>query len=162
MSEKKDDDRRLLAIILLWAVILTIIFCAMSSCKTTHQPTPPPPETHYIHDTIKTVEHRDSIVYVEKAVRDSSSFRKDGDTVTIEHWHWERDRKYEKILEAKIDSFSHAKRDSIPYAVPGPTQYVNELKKWQRTLMWIGVIDSILIICFLYIRIRTRRFRVRQ
>lgn len=152
----------MLAVILLWAIIVTAVFITLAtfdSCCPCRNIVAPPPETHYIHDTVKVREMRDSIVYKDKLVKDSSSFSQKGDTVTIERWHWERDYSYEKILEARLDSISNAKSDSIPYAVPGPTEYIEKpLKGWQKVLIWMGVIETALLAAFLYFRIRRRRF----
>lgn len=110
------------------------------------QPQPLPVEAH--HDTITVVKEvvRDSIVnhYIEK--KDSSSFRQNGDTVTIERWHWERDYRYEKILQAKIDSLSQVKADSIPYPVPVEVPVPAELTRWQKAMMNLGGAALYLII----------------
>ena len=141
--KKEDDDRKYLAIVLLWAVIATIIFVTLATfdsccpCRNVVTPTPPP-EIHYIHDTVKTKEIRDSIVYKDKLVKDSSSFRQNGDTVTIERWHWERDYSYEKILEARPDSLSHVKGDSIPYPVPVEVEVPAKISNWQAFLITLG------------------------
>ena len=99
----------------------------------------------------------DKLVIKEVATKDSSSFRKDGDTIRIERWHWERDYRYEKALQKKIDSLTNIKRDSIPYPVPGPTKYINELKKWQRYLIWWGVICTLSLILSIYLRFFLKR-----
>lgn len=157
-SNNDNGDTRRIVFLILLSVALVWAMVSLSSCRS-KKPlvVTPKPEIHYIHDTVKTVERHDSIVnhYIEK--KDSSSFRQNGDTVRIEHWHWERDYSHEKVLEAKIDSISHAKRDSIPYAVPGPTKYVNELKKWQRGLMWWGGTSILLLILWLVMKIKTGR-----
>lgn len=138
-----NDDRKLYAVIFLWAVVITMILVVIATfdsccpCRNVVTPTPPP-EIHYIHDTVKTKEIRDSIVYKDKLVKDSSSFRQNGDTVTIERWHWERDYSYEKILEARLDSLSHVKGDSIPYPVPVEVEVPAKISNWQAFLITLG------------------------
>ena len=68
MSNDKGD-RRMLAVILLWAIIVTAVFITLAtfdSCCPCRNIVAPPPETHYIHDTVKVREMRDSIVYKDK------------------------------------------------------------------------------------------------
>lgn len=149
------DTRRLILVIVLWAVALTVILATMSGCKTC-QPTIIP-EIHEIHDTIIQKERYDSIIYKEKFVKDSVSFSQKNDTIKIERWHWERDYSYEKILQHQIDSLLSIKRDSIPYPVPGPKEYINELKKWQKALMWWGVISFLCLLFYIYLRIRLKK-----
>lgn len=151
----EDDDRRMLAIALLWAFVVALIFVCLASCRPCRDVVEPPPEVHYIHDTIKTKEIRDSIVYKDKLVKDSTSFRQSGDTIRIEKWHWERDYTYEKILEAKLDSLSHVKRDSIPYPVPVEVEVPAKISNWQAFLITLGkatVICGILLLLFWIIK----------
>ena len=61
------------------------------------------------------------------------------DTVTvIQHVRHDRDYRREKELEAKIDSFSHVKGDSIPYPVPVEVEVPAELTRWQKLMMNLG------------------------
>lgn len=155
-NRNNDNIGKLLAFIFTWAVVLTIIFCSLAGCKTVYVPTP---EYHEVHDTIVKKEVEVKEVIKEVTVRDSVSFLVKGDTVVKERWHWERDYRYEKALQAKIDSLTKLKRDSIPYPVPGPTEYIEKpLKGWQKVLIWMGVIETALLAAFLYFRIRRRRF----
>ena len=110
------------------------------------QPQPLPVEAH--RDTITVVKEvvRDSIIHHYTEKKDSSSFRQNGDTVTIERWHWERDYRYEKILQAKIDSLSQVKADSIPYPVPVEVPVPAELTRWQKAMMNLGGAALYLII----------------
>lgn len=157
-SNNDNGDTRRIVFLILLSVALVWAMVSLSSCRS-KKPlvVTPKPEIHYIHDTVKTVERHDSIVnhYIEK--KDSSSFRQNGDTVRIEHWHWERDYSHEKVLEAKIDSISHAKRDSIPYPVPYEVSVPAEIKKWQRGLMWWGGTSILLLILWLVMKIKTGR-----
>lgn len=138
--------------IIMAVITFVLIIFAFTGCKTTYIPQP---EYHEIHDTIIRKEVVEKEVIKEVTVRDSVSFLVKGDTVRIERWHYERDYKTEKALQAKIDSLTHIERDSVPYPVPGPTQYVERpLKGWQKVLMWCGAIGIILIIIYIIIRIR--------
>jgi len=146
------DDIKLLGLIAFWAIILTFILVAVSGCKTVYVDRP---EYHEIHDTIIKKEVVEKEVIKEVTVRDSVSFLVKGDTVFKERWHWERDYRYEKALQAKIDSLTKLKRDSIPYPVPGPTQYIEKpLKSWQKGLIWWGVICTLALIIYIYIKVR--------
>lgn len=157
------DDWKLHITIFLWAFAITAILALMVSCKCTHQPVTPIPVIHEVHDTIKSVEYRDSIVFRDREVRDSSSFRQSGDTIRIERWHWERDYRYEKILQAKIDSLSKIKRDSIPYPVPSPPEYIEKpLKGWQKGLIWWGIFCTLALAIVIYIRVRIPILRKRS
>lgn len=159
MNEKKDR-RKVYALILVWAVALTaflVTLVTFSSCRPCRNIVSPPPEIHYIHDTTKVKEIRDSIVYKDKLVRDSSSFRQDHDTIRIEHWHWERDYSYEKILEAKLDSASHAQRDSIPYPVPVEVEVPAKISNWQIFLITLGKVTLIFGILLLLFWILKRK-----
>lgn len=127
-------------------IILLILFIVSCSPKVVKPQPPLPVESH--HDTVTLVKEvvRDSIVNHYVTVRDSSSFRRDGDTVTIERWHYERDYTYEKILQAKIDSMSHIKGDSIPYPVEVPVEVPAELTRWQKMMMNMGGLVLYLLI----------------
>lgn len=160
MENKKPDDRNLIALLLLLGVVLMIIFASLSSCcPCRHAVTPTPvPEIHYVHDTVKVAERHDSIIYKDVLVKDSSSFVQKGDTVTIERWHWERDYTREKILEAKLDSVSHVKRDSIPYPVPVEVEVPAKLTNWQVFLITLGKISIVVFILLIVIAIIRLRF----
>lgn len=153
-----NDDRKFYAVIFLWAVIITMFFVVMAtfdSCCPCRNITTPPPEVHYVHDTIKTTERHDSIIYKDKLVKDSTSFRKEDSIIYIERWHWERDYTYEKILEARLDSLSHVKGDSIPYPVPVEVEVPAKISNWQAFLITLGkatVICGILLLLFWIIK----------
>lgn len=150
------DDIKIFELTMLWAVILISLFILLSGCKTIYVDRPVHHETH---DTIIQKEIIEKEVIKEVTVRDSVSFHTKGDTVFRERWHWERDYQYEKALQAKIDSLTKLKRDSIPYPVPGPTEYIEKpLKGWQKGLIWTGIIETALLAAFLYFRFRRRRF----
>jgi len=138
LGDDKRDGKRVRMIAL---NVLVMLFVAVLSgcCRKIFTPAQPVPvEVH--HDTVTVIQHvrHDSIVnhYIEK--KDSSSFRQNGDTVRIEYWHWERDYRREKELEAKIDSFFHVKGDSIPYPVPVEVEVPAELTRWQKLMMNLG------------------------
>ena len=159
-SSNNNLDWKTLLLIIIYAVILTFVLIAMSGCKCKqHLVAPVEPEIHYQHDTIKTIERHDSIIHHYTEKKDSSSFRQHGDTVRIEHWHWERDYSYEKVLEAKLDSFAHLKRDSVPYPVPVEVSVPAEIKRWQKGLMWWGVIITLALCAYIYIRVRFPKAR---
>jgi hypothetical protein len=151
--------RKVIKYIVMSVLLLICLVALLSTAGCTRIIYQPVPEYHYEHDTIKHTVMRDSIVYRDREVRDSASFRKDGDTILIEKWHWERDYKYEKYLQAQIDSLSNVKRDSIPYPVPGPTEYVPaELTALQQ--FWIvsgkvGIVLLIVTFVILYIKTKT-------
>ena len=110
--------------------VLVMFLITISSCtKTIYVPTP---EYHEIHDTIVHNETIIKEVIKEVAVKDSSSFHQSGDTIRIEHWHYERDYTYEKALQAKVDSLTQLKRDSVPYPVEVPVEVPAQLTSWQQ------------------------------
>lgn len=155
IGDDNGDGKRILLFVL-WAAVMLSLLVMLAGCKTVYIPTP---EYHEVHDTIVKKEVEVKEVIKEVTVRDSVSFLVKGDTVVKERWHWERDYRYEKALQAKIDSLTKLKRDSIPYPVPGPTEYIEKpLKGWQKVLIWMGVIETALLAAFLYFRFRRRRF----
>jgi len=131
--------------------VLVMLFLTIASCtKTVYVPTP---EYHEIRDTIIKKEIVEKEVIKEVAVKDSSSFHQSGDTVRIEHWHYERDYTYEKALQAKVDSLTKLSRDTVPVPVEVPV-VTNVLKPWQKGLMWWGVITTLAFVVILYIKMR--------
>lgn len=150
---KNKLDKSIWYAIVVASLIMSIVLFFMAGCRTVYQPYPVP-EYHEIHDTIIEKSRYDSIIYKDRFVKDSASFKQKGDTVWIERWHWERDYSYEKILQNRIDSILSAKQDSIPYPVPGPTKYINELKKWQKALIWWGVICTAIFVLIVVIKIK--------
>lgn len=111
------------------------------------------------HDTAtKYVTQHDTLIQYRE-VRDSSSFRQKGDTITLEHWHWERDYTRERLLERRVDSLISAQHDSIPYPIEVPVYIEKPLKKWQKGLMSVGALAVICVFVFLYIKIRERFIR---
>lgn len=114
-----DDDRRIWWYWLIIGVLGILMLFMITACRTVYVPQP---VYHEVHDTIKQVTVRDSIVEHYIYERDSSSFQQKGDTVTIEKWHWYRDYRYEKILQAQIDSLSHLERDTVTVTVEVPIE----------------------------------------
>lgn len=110
-------------------------------------------ENHYQHDTIVQIEVKDSIVerIVEK--RDSSASIIKNDTIIIERWHWERDYRYEKLLQSKIDSISSSGQDSIPYEVEIPVYVEKPLKTWQKGMIGVGFVCIFMLILTVIIKI---------
>lgn len=149
---------KLLAFIFMWAIVLTIILCSLAGCRTVYQPYPVP-EYHEVHDTIVKKEVEVKEVIKEVAVRDSVSFLVKGDTVVKERWHWERDYRYEKALQAKIDSLTKLKRDSIPYPVPGPVEYVPaQMTNMQIFYMTLGKVFLFILFLVVIVILAKRRF----
>lgn len=108
------------------------------------------------HDTIVVREvSRDTLIQY-KEVRDSSSFQQKGDTITLEHWHWERDYQHERTLQATIDSLVSIQQDSIPYPVEVIREIEKPLKKWQTSLIGFGMLSLLVWCLMIYFRIRRR------
>lgn len=154
MDKNNRLDKSIWYAIVVASLIMSIVLFFMSGCRTVYQPYPVP-EYHTIHDTVIQKSRYDSIIYKDRFVKDSSSFVQKGDTIRIERWHWERDYSYEKILQGMIDSLLSVKRDSVPYPVPGPTEYIEKpLKQWQKALIWWGVICAAIFVLILIIKIK--------
>lgn len=107
-----------------------LLIMIISSCKTTTKVVEIPVETikkEYIHDTkIDSVYIRDSIDRWQK-----------GDTLYITKWH----TKYKYIN--KVDTI--VKTDSIPKIMTIEKEVrVNHVYWWQKTLMWLGGIMTML------------------
>ena len=136
-------------------IILVVVLLSLAACtKTVYVPKP---EYHEVHDTIIKKEVVEKEVIKEVTVRDSVSFLVKGDTVRIERWHYERDYSRERALEAKVDSLTKARRDSVPYPVEVPV-VTNELTKWQSAQILLGRIFVFIVVVFfirLVIRWRT-------
>ena len=138
-----------------WAFMLFLIIVLLSACtKTVYQPVPVYDETH---DTIVKKETVEKEVIKEVTVRDSASFRQSGDTVTIERWHWARDYRYEKILEAKIDSLSHVSADTVYKPIPIEIEVAAELTKWQIFLITLGKVFIVIIVLTVLVAIIKKR-----
>lgn len=152
----RNDDvkRELFAVFTLMFTLAAILL--FGGCKTIYVPTP---EYHEVHDTIIKKEVVEKEVIKEVTVRDSVSFQVKGDTIRIDHYHSERDYRYEKELQAKIDSLTHIKRDSIPYPVEVVKEVEKPLKQWQKGLIWWGIIVTLALIVVLYIRVRFPKAR---
>lgn len=151
LGEDNGDGKRILLLVL-WAAVILSLLIMLAGCKTVCVPTP---EYHEVHDTIVKKEFVDKIVIKEVATKDSSSFRKDGDTIRIERWHWERDYRYEKELQKKIDSLTNIKRDSIPYPVPVDREVPAKLSNWQIFLITLGkgtLIIGVLLLVIMLIK----------
>lgn len=94
---------------------------------------------------IPTVSVKDSIVYVNSVkhdsirqyVRDSIFIHQKGDTVFISKWHY--DVKYKELV--KNDTIN-----SKFYINKENTVYVNKLNVFQKAMIWIGSILSLLTI----------------
>lgn len=131
----RNDDvkRELFAVFTLMLTLAAILL--LGGCKTIYVPTP---EYHEVHDTIVKKEVIEKEVIKEVTIRDSVSFQVKGDTVRIERWRYERDYRYEKILQARIDSLTNIKRDSIPYPVPVDREIPAKLSNWQIFLITLG------------------------
>ena len=120
MTTATGGNKRFNPIWLVLAIVCLLWLMFLTSCtKTIYQPVP---EYHEVHDTVVKKEIVEKEVIKEVMVRDSVSFQVKGDTVKIERWHYERDYRTEKKLQAKIDSLTKIKRDSIPYAVEVPVE----------------------------------------
>lgn len=144
----------------MWSILLTIVLVLLAGCtKTIYVPTP---EYHEVHDTIAKKEIVEKEVIKEVAVRDSSSFRQSGDTILIERWHWERDYRYEKELQAKIDSLSHIERDTVFKPYPVSDEVPAELTNMQIFFMTLGKVLLVIGILILLIVIVKRRFFLRH
>lgn len=157
MTNRNNDNLgKMLAFIFMWAIALTVIFCSLTGCKTVYVPTP---EYHEVHDTIVKKEVEVKEVIKEVTVRDSVSFLVKGDTVVKERWHWERDYRYEKALQAKIDSLTKLKRDSVSYPVPGPVEYVPaQMTNMQIFYMTLGKVFLFILFLALIVILVKRRF----
>lgn len=132
------------------AVLMMLVFLA--SCRTVYVPQP---EYHETHDTIVKKEIVEKEVIKEVAVRDSSSFRQSGDTIRIERWHWERDYRYEKELQATIDSLTKLKRDSVPYPVTVEVEKViTKMDGFQKFFFWTGALAVLLLIIYIATKVR--------
>ena len=135
-----------------WAFMLFLIIVLLSGCtKTVYQPVP---VYHEMHDTIVKKETVEKEVIKEVTVKDSASFRQSGDT---ERWHWARDYRYEKILEAKIDSLSHVSADTVYKPIPIEIEVAAELTNWQVFLITLGKVFIVIIVLTVLVAIIKKR-----
>ena len=132
---------------------LILLLVLLAGCRTSRVVTPAgfPVEVHERHDTVIREVERETIRETVREVRDSSATTQRGDTVTIEHWHFETDRTYELQLLARIDSLAKV----IDNLVPEPVEVVREverpLKPWQKALIAFGGL-SVLLWAFIVFR----------
>lgn len=111
----------MMAIVAATALLLT-------GCKTVYVPV----ET-FRTDTLKVAHIVTDSVYVEQ--RDSTAMHTNGDTVTIERWHW-RDRWRDRVTH---DTIYKSRTDSVTVAVPAADAGGSSgLTRWQRWRMNVG------------------------
>lgn len=146
----KENNKGIVVFIVL-ALLLTAALL-LTSCRTMYVDRP---VTHIERDTVKVIKESHDTVHVEKEkiVRDSTVIT-DRDSIRIvERWHWERDYRYEKVLQNTIDSLRavKVKADSISYPV-----YVDKVVYRTRNsikfLAWLGVMTIIILIGVMVMR----------
>ena len=155
IGEDNGDGKRILLLVL-WAAVMLSLLVMLAGCKTVYVPKP---EYHTVHDTIIKKEVVEKEVIKEVTVRDSVSFQVKGDTIYLYRYRYERDHTYEKALQKKIDSLTYLKRDSIPYPVEVVREVEKPLKKWQKVMIWWGVICTLALISLIYIKMRFPKAR---
>lgn len=160
MNKNNRLDKSIWYAIVAAALIMSIVLFFMSGCRTVYQPYPVPEvhtEHHYHTDSVS---HTDSIIDHQTTIIrqvDSATMAEYGIRLAQAEKAWliQSDKLYkeiDKLRSMKIDSvFVH---DSIPYAVPGPKEYINELKWWQKSLVWWGVICTAIFAIILIIKIK--------
>lgn len=155
MKESNKDNRGVIAFLVL-AVLLTAALL-LTGCRTVYVDRP---VTHIERDTVRVVKESHDAVRIEKEriVRDSTSITDRDSIKIVERWHWERDYRYEKVLQNTIDSLRDIKEkvDSIPYPV-----YVDRVEYRTRdivkALAWLGFFSLMALMLFIIIKIRLRR-----
>lgn len=134
--------------------LLILLTLLLASCRTVYVDRP---VTHIERDTVKVVKESHDTVRIEKEkiVRDSTSVTDRDSIKIIERWHWERDYRYEKVLQTTIDSLREVKArvDSISYPV-----YVDKVVYRTRGVVkvfaWIGFIGLLFFICLVVVKLR--------
>lgn len=150
----RESNRGVITYIIL--VLLITAALLLTSCRTVYVDRP---VTHIEHDTVKVVKESHDTVRIEKEriVRDSTSVTDRDSIKIVERWHWERDYRYEKVLQNTIDSLRDVKEkvDSIPYPV-----YVDRVEYRTRDIVkvfaWIGFLTLMALIVFVVIKIRLK------
>lgn len=102
---------------------------------------------------IPTVTVKDSIVYVNKIkhdsinnyVRDSIYIHQKGDTVFVSKWHY--DVKYKELI--KNDTINKNVYSNIINTVQ-----INKLNLFQKVMIWVGSILSILTTVFIVLKFK--------
>ena len=155
----KKETKELIATII---IVLFILLYLLTGCKTktvyipVHSTTT---VTELRHDTIVEIQllpYRDSVVVSDTVSRLENKYAhsealwlsgKLSHSLTIK----------EVDIPLKIQYIETIRTDSIavPYPVPGPEKVVFRLRWWQETLMWIGVLMTLIVglkIMFGYMR----------
>lgn len=135
-----DGLQKAVARIFLFLVTLVALFLCFG-CKTTEYVEVPVTHTEYVYrDRVDTSYVKDS-VYIKEYVK--------GDTVRLVEYRY-RDR-FRYVY--KNDTI--AVRDTISVVVEKVVvKEDHTLKKWQKALIWWGVICTLALIAFIYIKIR--------
>lgn len=112
----------------------------LTGCKQTEYVVVP----EYHTDTLRVAQIVTDSVYKH----DSIYVEHKGDTVKIEKWHIEwRDH-------AVHDTVQKSRVDSIPKPYPVVKEVEKELTKWQKGLMFVGVLAIIAAVVFVAVKVK--------
>jgi ABC-type phosphate transport system permease subunit len=92
-------------------------------------------QNHTLRDSIYIAQHDSIVTY------------RDGDTVTVEKWHW-RDRWRDRV---KTDTIYKSKTDTVTKTIT-KTKTDSVLTWWQKVRMWIGTAALVLLVLLVVVK----------
>ena len=140
-----DDPRKAIALRLLWLLILIMALICLIGCKTVYVDRPVTHTEYVYKDRVDSAFIHDS-VYIKEMVK--------GDTVRIVEY------RYKDRFQYKYTTDTIIVRDTL--SIPHPVEVVkvdHSLLKWQKALIWWGVICTLALLLFIYIRVRFPKAR---
>ena len=136
-------DLRALLLILLCAVAMIFVLIGLQGCKTTEYVEVPVTHTEYVYrDRVDSVAVHDSI-YIKEYQK--------GDTIRIVEY------RYKDRFRYLYSTDTITVCDTVSVVVEKVVEKTDHsLLRWQKTLIWWGVICTLAFIVYIYIRIKVR------
>lgn len=147
----------------LWVILIGFLAWLLVGCKTKRTVEYVPVEKK----VTRTVIVRDTIVDIQLipshdsvATRDSCSHLENAYAYSDAHisggvLHHTLGTKAQTGMKAKVEKIIITRTDSIPYPVPGPTQYIErEFKSWEKLLMGVGAVTLLAAFGFVNRRLK--------
>lgn len=137
--------------------ILTVLFLIifMSACTTTRTLEVPVEVVKEVPVEVVKTEYINNTLFDTVIQRDSVDRYRDGDTVYIykEHVKYQLRTRLDSII--KTDTIPKIVKVEVPKVVKQETvKEVNKLKWYQKTLMWIGGIISLLSLVYIVYKVK--------
>lgn len=93
-------------------------------------------QNHTLRDSVYIAQHDSIVLYTN------------GDTVTVEKWHW-RDRWRDRV---KTDTIYKSKTDTVTEIRVTESRGTTVLTWWQKVRMWIGTAALVLLVLLVVVK----------